>query len=181
MRTTTLRLATFALFSLAIFAHSLYGADRPDQLATTGFAVQVVNSEQGTIDLRLQMETLQTNPVYVDGARYDRIAIEGATPAVLEGRPELPAVVRYVLIPPQSGVELEIGRVVMRIEKGLNPYPVQPEDPTNLLNPAVMNLTPRRDGGLFVDPTFDSIPAFGHPNRLYWALPVFCAVTVSSR
>ena len=151
---TIRRLAGLALSIIITAVNPLWSAVDNSNLAVTQFTAEVTENSQSGVSVRLNLGELQTNPVTIGTERFDRIAVEGATPSLMEGRPDFPAVVRYVLIPPQSGVELEVGKVVMIYRKDLNPLIVQPDDPANPLNPAVSGVTPARDGEPVVDPLF---------------------------
>lgn len=110
-----------------LFVLSANGSPVTAEVAATPFDLTVTHSDPSALEIRMKMGSLLTSTRNVGTERYDFFTIEGATSSLMEGRPELPAVVRYVLIPPQSGVELEIGKVVTTYRTDLNPAIVEPQ------------------------------------------------------
>ncbi len=74
------------------------------------------------------LQNLRQEKVQVDGEQYDRLWLPNEeTPHVI-GEPDFPVIARFMLIPPESGVELRIQGLEARLVEGLNPMPVQPVD-----------------------------------------------------
>jgi len=94
--------------------------------ATSGAAVRLVASDPLSAQLEFELEALERGEVYSSGERFDRFIIEGESSAGPEGWPELPTVVRMMLVPPRSGVDLRVTRLETRTLSGVNPYPQQP-------------------------------------------------------
>jgi len=71
--------------------------------------------------LAFHLGNLTQTEIWNQGERFDRIQIEGAPDGGPEGWPELPSLVRFVLIPPQSGVELKVTNVQSHLLTNINP------------------------------------------------------------
>lgn len=77
--------------------------------------------------LNIELGDIVRQEVINQGVSYDRFPIEGQPVAGPVGRPELPALVKFVLIPPQSGVSLRVKNLKTHIVRDVNPFPRQPE------------------------------------------------------
>ncbi|NQT34891.1 T9SS type A sorting domain-containing protein [bacterium] len=97
-----------------------------DKSGKSGATVTMVNSSGLSVQLEFELKELSHEQVSFGGGNYDKFTIDGETVSGAEGLPELPHVARYVLIPPQSGVDVRIIGLKTRIEPGINPLPRQP-------------------------------------------------------
>jgi hypothetical protein len=77
-------------------------------------------------NLTFRMPDFPRQEVVNNGTRFDRFLMDDEPITGPIGWPELPAIVRYVLIPAESGVELKIEKVTSHIISGVNPFPRQP-------------------------------------------------------
>ena len=88
----------------------------------------VVTAENSSsVALSYELAGLERQTVTVGGENYDLLSLPDEPVVGREGSPELPSVMRLVLIPPQSGVRLVINRAVTRVEPGARPLPRQPQ------------------------------------------------------
>ena len=88
--------------------------------------VRLVTESASQVTLSFQLPPLKQTEVWNSGERFDQFAFEDDPPAGPEGWPDLPSMVRYVLIPPQSGVELKLSNIRSHTLANINPYPHQP-------------------------------------------------------
>ncbi len=88
--------------------------------------VRMVAESSSRASFTFQLPTLDHQQVFHDGERFDAFSFENDPSAGPEGWPELPSLVRFVLIPPQSGVELKVTNVRSHTLSNINPLPRQP-------------------------------------------------------
>ncbi|MBM3328920.1 MAG: T9SS type A sorting domain-containing protein [Calditrichaeota bacterium] len=116
----------FTALQMAVIVALPLDAASPAKASQTS-ALRVTYEDAGATQSRLtfQLDELEQTSVEVNGVRYDRFTFDGEAPAGPGGWPELPAVVRHVLIPPQSGVELKVENLRTTTRTGINPFPHQ--------------------------------------------------------
>jgi len=90
--------------------------------------VKVHSSDEIVAELGFELENLEREEVRINGQKYDFFNITGEPTAGPVGWPRLPTIVRFVLIPPQSGVELKVHNLTSQIVPEINPFPIQPLD-----------------------------------------------------
>ncbi len=129
---------------------SLFSAN--DFIETSSLNYEILSSDNNSINLQISSEEIEHLEIFRNGERFDRYIVNDEAPAGQEGWPELPAVVRHVLIPPQSGVELFITDIATHTEYNVNPYPRQPVEPEHVLNENIREWIPNEFGDLFFDP-----------------------------
>ncbi len=95
--------------------------------ASRPVSIDITQSSATGTSLKLELGDLVRQEVINQGERYDRFPIDDQPIAGPAGRPELPALVKFVLIPPESGVSLRIKNLRTHIVRDVNPYPRQPE------------------------------------------------------
>ncbi|MFC2150567.1 hypothetical protein ACFLQV_03595, partial [Calditrichota bacterium] len=78
--------------------------------------VQLLSSNDIGARIELKVDNLKHEQVTVNGVEYDRFQIDGARNAGPLGWPELPRMIQFMLIPPTSGVELNITEHESHIE-----------------------------------------------------------------
>jgi len=92
--------------------------------------ISLNSSTETSVCLGLELEEIVSHEIIYNDERFDRFIIVNESSAGPEGWPELPSVMRMVLIPPQCGVNLKITNFTTHIEEGYNPFPRQA--PTNI-------------------------------------------------
>ncbi len=92
-------------------------------VAVSEYTFRLANAGPAGVDLQFELERLSRTETVISGKRFDRFRFADASPSGTEGEPDLPAVVRFVLIPPRSGVELKITRLETRLERDVRPVP----------------------------------------------------------
>lgn len=83
-----------------------------------------VTEQSGRFDFEL--EGLQQEELFLENQRYDRFSISGESTTIRENFPELPTIVRFVLVPPRSGIEVVINDANVRTIKDTHPVLKQP-------------------------------------------------------
>jgi hypothetical protein len=111
---------------LAAGAARLHAAGAPLGPHPGPLQLKVVEQWPGGLLLDLTLDGMAAEPVTVLRRDFQRLLIPGAGRLAVEGRPELPAVGRYIAVPRGARVEVEVleGREV-RVP-GLRPVPHQP-------------------------------------------------------
>ncbi len=71
----------------------------------------------------LKVDDWNTERLSINGDSFDEITIPGETCLSPQGYPELPSIVRMVLIPPESGVEARILNENIQTAAGIRPVP----------------------------------------------------------
>lgn len=110
------------------------------KLMTPPVTARVTSASSAGAQIAFHLNDLAREEVWSEGERFDRFPFAGQPVAGPKGWPELPSVVKFVLIPPQSGVELKVTRVASHIIEGVNPYPRQPLPPDE--SPSAMQTAP---------------------------------------
>ena len=88
--------------------------------------VSLVAESSTRASFTFELPLLDHETVSHQGEQFDRFSLQDDPSAGPEGWPELPSMVRFVLIPPQSGVELAISNVRSHTISNVNPIPRQP-------------------------------------------------------
>lgn len=132
---------SFALFLLTftIIVSSSFATQDSFQLladAPKAASVSITLTERESESALLEYDLTEFDPikVFYGGERYDVLTIEGEPYIGVEGGPALPTLVRMVLIPPQSGVSLNITNLETVIIDGINPLPFQPAENSDLFD-----------------------------------------------
>lgn len=123
---------------LVLFGYQQSRATTATSTAVATVEATLISESPGAVAFGVSVNNLTHSVVELGDISFDRFAVEGETPAGQEGWPEVPAVVRYVLMPPQSGVSLKVVSIKSRTLSNINLYPRQPEDFTKLQNPAMV-------------------------------------------
>ncbi len=66
----------------------------------------IVNSDVAAISLEFNLSTVENNPLEVEGVNYDMMSLSGEGVTMENGKPMLPMVSRFVVVPPDAAVEL---------------------------------------------------------------------------
>ncbi len=96
-------LSVFLLLILVAIYSSVFGANLQnlDEHAT------IIDSDAGTIELEFNLSGLESEPVLIQGEDFKAIRITGEGATFSYGKPILPMVSRFVVVPPDVGVALE--------------------------------------------------------------------------
>jgi len=87
---------------------------------------EAVSSDK--FEISVNVTSLSHEKVSAATATYDLFTIAGEPTTSREGWPDLPVIVRTVLIPPAGNPEVILGTVVSRIEQGFTPVPAPAPD-----------------------------------------------------
>ncbi|MFN3821169.1 MAG: C25 family cysteine peptidase, partial [bacterium] len=118
-----LRVLLIAFF-VGLAAHLLY-ASWEEEFYPIGSQVQVQLTEGGTNLYTISCELTRWAPEdrEIEGESYQVFPFIGEAVAGPDGYPELPAIVRFVLMPPQAGAELRIKERSTRTLSNIHPLP----------------------------------------------------------
>ncbi len=146
---------TAFLFTPLHAVESLYDTGAPaDEMIA-------VRSADGEIsELAFELDELEIEEISINGNNYSRFIVDGETAAGRTGYPELPKIVKFMLIPPQSGVDLRITGSESRIIYDITPFPIQPADPGEL--PSANGLDHAFDAGKFSDLNYEFAQSAGN-------------------
>ncbi|NQU05154.1 MAG: hypothetical protein HQ568_03605, partial [Calditrichaeota bacterium] len=109
-----------------------FEAGYPDQ------AVTLFKSDEISIEAGFELPDFRTEKLSLSGDQFDKYILEGESVAGPAGWPELPNVTRYYLVPPRSGISLEISNLETRIERSANPsfrQPISESDAAGFIGP----------------------------------------------
>lgn len=148
----TALLVPVALLSLLLCALPTM-ASVGDASHLTRPGVTLISENSSSISLAFEAPPADHEEVWNQGVRYDRFSFEQDPPAGPAGWPELPSMVRYVLIPPRSGVDLVVREIKSHKISGVNPIPRQPLRPVEEGDPVQALQAPGSGEALFVDPS----------------------------
>lgn len=113
---------TFSLIGLS----SVWGRSPiEDRIARSEVKVHLEDSSPTVLTISCQLTRWEPQEVVVEGETYQAFSFAEEAVAGAEGYPELPAVVRFLLMPPQSGAELIVKERVTRVLENINPLPFQ--------------------------------------------------------
>ncbi len=127
MKLNLLRLTPFvsALF-IAVFTPAALGLTGiPDIAGNQDVSVTLVEANNFSAQLEFKIENLEHEQLFIGNDSFDKYVLDGETDAGPTGWPQLPSVTRFMLIPPQSGVSLNISNLKTRIERDVKPLPRQ--------------------------------------------------------
>ncbi|NQT33730.1 T9SS type A sorting domain-containing protein [bacterium] len=121
-----LRLSFICLLVVSVLLlSSVYGSDnsRPDpmQSRSDAVAVNIFEDSPSSTHLQISFKELNHEKIEIDGNSLDRFSIDGELTLSIEGFPDLPYISRFLLIPPQSDVELRLNHISTRIEPEVDP------------------------------------------------------------
>ncbi|MCF7811859.1 hypothetical protein K9N50_12835, partial [bacterium] len=83
--------------------------------------VTILSADNQSISMNFEMSDLEINEVVTDNESFDSYSIPGEGTTYEYGKPMLPAISRFVVVPPQTGLELRIETDEPRIVKSDNP------------------------------------------------------------
>lgn len=132
---------------ISLFANPqhLYGAATVAVTAVAEHSTALIAATPSVVQLNFRLAKLEREQITVGGEQFDRFAFEGHPIAGGEGWPELPALTSFLLIPPQSGVELNLENLRSHKITDVNPFPVQTElmtgDESVMFEPGAENWT----------------------------------------
>jgi hypothetical protein len=131
---------TIILFLLIAVTPSASGYDSmPFEAGYPDQAVTLFKADEISIEAGFELPEFQTEQLSIQGDQFDKFTIEGESVAGPAGWPELPNVTRYYLVPPRSGIGLEISKIESRTESGVFPYPrqllISESDAVNFIGP----------------------------------------------
>ena len=121
---------SFALFSFCLFpvSQALAVGQTASFSSPASVMLAVDRDDEYVTGISMEISEYNLQSVETQDAAYDRID-HGLEPATTrEGWPDLPMISRAILVPPTSGVHLEINNIESRIETGFNPFIVPPLD-----------------------------------------------------
>lgn len=99
-----------------------FGADIDDnQAVAIQFRDTVSDRNVGSSEISIQVSNVEIEQIRFDGEPFDVITAGDELTTSRAGFPDLPFIARTVIIPPQSGVTLEINGIEYRIEEDVNP------------------------------------------------------------
>lgn len=142
-----------------------------DLTATSSIGVEVLSSDNRSLNLSVSLDEINHQQTELNGVRYDTYSIGDEPPAGPEGWHDLPAVVRFVLIPPQSGVDLNITELSTRTEYDVNPLPRQPLENDNILNNDIREWAPVNSEDVFSDPASREFEGYWPPEVVKLGTP----------
>jgi len=164
MNRSALLTAAIVVLALIGLAGSTSATDNPAEataLSRSGVKLSAENSLQAS--LKFELPELTRQEVWHEGERFDRYRLADDPIAGPQGWPELPSMVRFVLIPPQSGVELKLSNVRSHIETAANPFPRQPLTETDETDLGGTNISLRYTEPLYRDSKAESFEGFWPP------------------
>jgi len=127
MNRSAVLISALVILTLVCFAGSTIAAGSAIESQTLAHpGVKLLTQSSSGSSLTFQLPPMDRQEVWSQGERFDQFGLESDPPAGRDGWPELPSMVRFVLIPPQSGVELSISNVRSHILSDINPFPHQP-------------------------------------------------------
>ncbi len=115
-------------FGILLFFLSSVGiaADVNDSAGLSKGSASVVSENNSGIDLNYALEDFEFKSVNINANDYSVIDFAGEESHGPAGEPDLPSFVRFILIPPQSGVDINIKHISFRTESDHNILPRQP-------------------------------------------------------
>ena len=153
-------------FALSVLASSSKATDVIDaNFSQPPQAVKLISESRERASFSVDIPTLHHEEVWRQGERFDRYSIENDPPAGPAGWPELPSLVRLVLIPPESGVELKVTRLQTHVVPNVNPFPRQPLTSDNELFSGQASDFLENDVPLIRDAHIDEVDGFW-PNEI---------------
>jgi len=181
-RTVTSRFFTACALSTLLMLNFVAPVQAFEMSASRPISIDFTETSASNASLKIELGDLVTIEELNQGERYDRFPIDGQPIAGPVGRPELPAIVKFILIPPQSGVSMRIKNLRSHLVRDVNPYPRQPEPLEKDISSVTEYEASRVNAPLVVDNEFYSENAFwpeeqvtlGEPQvmRGYRILPV---------
>ncbi|MBT7787739.1 MAG: T9SS type A sorting domain-containing protein [Calditrichaeota bacterium] len=106
-------IAFFLLLSLVLTQSNVFGAD----LQKVNEHAAIISSDAATINLEFNLSDLESESVLMQGEDYKAIRITGEGATFKYGKPILPMVSRFVVVPPDVGVALDFTIDNQRREK----------------------------------------------------------------
>ncbi len=164
---TSLSLALAVL----MIAAPLHADWNNDPTATSSIGFELLSSDDRSLNLSVSLDQIHHETLYLNGERFDKYTFNDEAPAGQEGWPDLPAVVRFVLLPPQSGVDLNITKLKTRTEYDVNPLPRQPLENDNILNENIREWAPNNSEDVFSDPASREYDGYWPPQTVKLGTP----------
>ena len=90
--------------------------------------VKVVEETASGLILEFELPTLRSQSVHLEGLTYHTLEIEGGGEAGHAGEPLVPTFSRFIQVPAESGVTVEVLSADTREIEGILPLPVQPAE-----------------------------------------------------
>ena len=91
-------------------------------------SVQVIEETAGGLTLEFELPSLRSQSMDFEGASYQALEIEGGGEAGHAGEPLLPTFSRFIQVPAESGITIEVLSTDTRVIKHILPLPVQPAE-----------------------------------------------------
>lgn len=127
-RFTSLRPLALIILALSFASVSIgaVGSAPPSIGLDQAKSIRVESETPSGATLSFKLDDLNCESIEAEGETFDRFYIPGDPATGKVGWPEMPTVVRYVLIPAQSGVELDLKTLKHHYIENVNPFPKQP-------------------------------------------------------
>lgn len=109
-----------ALLLLFLTLYPLQASDYP-ALASSDNHASIISEDIQSISLGFELNNLEIREIVRENRTFDALAIPGEGITYEYGRPVLPSISRFVVVPPQVGLELLVESGEPRIEKASNP------------------------------------------------------------
>ena len=116
--------------------------------------------------IRFELQGLESTEITVSGEKFERYSISGEVKSGPIGWYQLPTVVRYFLVPPQSGIDLKITNIETELREDVNPYPVQPGDTEEFAEESVIDLEGYLPGNIYKSRECLEFEGFFPPERI---------------
>ncbi|MBT3231639.1 MAG: T9SS type A sorting domain-containing protein [Calditrichaeota bacterium] len=101
-------------------------------------SLQVKNSNDLSLNMQFHIPDLENEDIEISGTNYQRYFIDGEPSISSIGQPDLPSIIRYVNVPPQSGIGAVIENLSTRFLSNSTPNPVR-DDLTTGASQSVVN------------------------------------------
>jgi len=162
-RSTGLIIVVAVVLSL-FFTSSALAGNKDIEINTVSRAgLKVVTENATRASLSFQLPPLTHEEVWNEGERFDQLSFADDPSAGPEGWPELPSMVRFVLIPPESGVELAISNIRSHFLANINPFPRQPLELEGAAQADQLGSIPGKGVPLIRDSRADEVEGFWPP------------------
>lgn len=120
-----------ALVVMVTMLQSSSAADetlQPTDVIESDVTVQVLKDDHTATHIVTDISDFKISKVNFGAESPDRITIGSVPRTVLEGWPDLPMITQMIIVPPESGISVQINEISSRIETDFTPSIAPPQD-----------------------------------------------------